>query len=212
MPYLLAVDSSITGPDSVSRPLIAEFADTWRAAGTDRSVVSRDLAANPVPHLTTAGLHYAEAMRRPHENVDPAAAQRQRQLIDEVAGAAAVVIGAPMYNWSIPSTLKAWLDHLHVLGATTSSDEAPGRLHGTPVVVVSPRGLAYDNADPERAGDYTVPAIEKILAESMGMDVMSVAVDFTLADRLPPLAEHSATASASKAEARERLRKIARTL
>ncbi|MCF8608765.1 NAD(P)H-dependent oxidoreductase [Gordonia sp. HY285] len=152
MTYLLAVDSSISGPDSVSRPLVAEFADSWCAAGPDRSVVSRDLAANPVPHLTTAGLHYAEVLRRPHESVDPAAADLQRELIDEVAGAAAVVIGAPMYNWSIPSTLKTWLDHLHVLGVTTSSDDQPGRLQGIPAVVVSPRGLAYDDSDPGQAG------------------------------------------------------------
>ncbi|MBM7367007.1 FMN-dependent NADH-azoreductase [Gordonia hydrophobica] len=209
MTYLLAVDSSISGPDSVSRPLVAEFADIWRAAGPDRDVVHRDLAAAPVPHLTTAGLHYPEAMRRPHENVDPAAAALQNELIEEVAQAAAVVIGAPMYNWSLPSTLKAWLDHLHVLGITTSSDDAPGRLHGIPVVVVSPRGLAYDNDDPDRAGDYTVPTIEKILAGSMGMDVTSVPVDFTLADRLPAVAEHAAAAADSLAAASERLREYA---
>ncbi|MCF8587410.1 FMN-dependent NADH-azoreductase, partial [Gordonia liuliyuniae] len=208
MTYLLAVDSSISGPDSVSRPLVAEFADSWCAAGPDRSVVSRDLAANPVPHLTTAGLHYAEVLRRPHESVDPAAADLQRELIDEVAGAAAVVIGAPMYNWSIPSTLKTWLDHLHVLGVTTSSDDQPGKLQGIPVVVVSPRGLAYDDSDPGQAGDHTVPAIEKILAGSMGMDVTSVVVDYTLAERLPAVAEHAPAGESSKAAARERIREL----
>ena len=212
MTYLLAVDSSITGADSVSRPLVAEFAQAWVAAGADRTVRTRDLAVDPVPHLTTSGLHYAPAMRRPHEAVDPADDARQQELIDEVAGAAAVVIGAPMYNWSIPSTLKAWLDHLHVLGVTTSDENARGRLHGIPVVVVSPRGLAYDNADPAQAGDYTIPAIEKTLGGSMGMEVESIAVDFTLADRMPPLAEHADAAAASLAAARERLAELAVTL
>ncbi|GAA4663267.1 NAD(P)H-dependent oxidoreductase [Gordonia humi] len=212
MNYLLAVDSSITGPDSVSVPLVAEFAQAWSDAAPDRTVVSRDLTANPVPHLTTSGQHYAEAMRRPHEIVDDAQTALQRELIDEVAGAAAVVIGAPMYNWSIPSTLKAWLDHLHVLGMTTSDESAPGPLHGIPVVVVSPRGLSYDNTVPELAGDYTVPAIEKILGGSMGMDVTSVVADYTLADRLPPLAEHADAAALSRAAASARLRELAAEL
>lgn len=196
----------------MSRPLVAEFSRAWLDAADGRQVRYRDLAADPVPHLTTAGLHYAPAMRRAHEVVDDAAAARQQELIDEVAGAHAVVIGAPMYNWSIPSTLKAWIDHLHVLGTTVPSDGSTGVFHGIPVIVVSPRGLAYDNADPTAAGDYTVPPIEKVLGESMGMKVTSVVVDYTLATRMPPLAEHSGAAHASLAAASAELARLASTL
>lgn len=210
--YLLAIDSSITGPDSVSRPLVAEFVEAWTAARDDRNVVYRDLAADPVPHLTTAGLHYPAPMRRAHETVDAEAEALQRRLIDEVAGAAAVVIGAPMYNYSVPSTLKAWLDYLHVLGTTIPAEGQTGVFHGIPVVVVSPRGLAYDNSDPAQAGDYTVPPIERILGESLGMNVTSIVVEHTLATRIPPLAAFESAAADSLDAARARLRELATTL
>lgn len=212
MTYLLVIDSAITGPDSVSRPLLDEFAQTWLAAGADRTVRRRDLAADPVPHLTSAGQHYAPPMRRDHEGVDDATEELQRELIDEVAGAAAVIIAAPVYNYSMPSTLKAWLDHLHVLGVTTPAPGEDGPLAGIPVIAVSPRGLAYDNTDPAAAGDYALPPLEKTLGESLGMRFTGIPVDFTLATRMPPLAEHTETAAASLAQAREQLRRLAAEL
>lgn len=212
MSYLLVVDSSITGPDSVSRPLLAEFARAWADAGEDRTVRRRDLAADPIPHLTSAGQHYAPAMRRSHEAVDPEAEAFQQELIDEVAGAAAVIIAAPVYNYSLPSTLKAWLDNLHVLGVTTPNPGENGPFHGIPVVVVSPRGLAYDNNSPANAGDYAIPPLAKTLGESLGMTVTGIPVDYTLATRMPPLAEKADAAAVSLTEAKDELRRLATEL
>ncbi|MGW0177708.1 FMN-dependent NADH-azoreductase [Rhodococcus sp. NPDC003322] len=212
MPQLLHVDSSADLDNSVSRDLTRLFADTWRARGPEFTVTVRDLHRDPVPHLPDSELHYAARLRRAGASPDPDAEARQAALIAEVVAADVVVIGAPMYNWSLPSTLKAWLDHLHVLGTTVPYDTPDRPLAGTPVVVISSRGNTYAPGSAGAGTDFTVPPLQQVLGTSMGMEVSVVTAELTLAGRIPALAPLSTQADESLATARHTIRTLAGTL
>ncbi|PYE20675.1 FMN-dependent NADH-azoreductase [Williamsia limnetica] len=204
MPTLLHIDSSADTTSSTSRELTGLFARTWLAAGTDRAVVYRDLHAEPVPHLSNAGLHYAPRLRVEGEAPSPAAEALQNELITEIAAADVVVVGVPMYNWSIPSSLKAWIDHIHVLGTTAPFDTPDQPFAGKPVVLISSRGLTYGPGTKDEGLDHTIPPLVKTLEGSLGMKVDVVTADLTLVGRiaaLDPLTEQ-ATAGAQATRAR----------
>src|SRR5258708_35005446 len=112
---LLHIDSSILGEASASRQLSAAIVDAATRAMPGVEVVRRDLDADPVPHLDSRRL----AAVRPEIAANagaPAAAENGTAVLDEFLGAEIVVIGAPMYNFAIPSQLNAWLGQLIVAG------------------------------------------------------------------------------------------------
>lgn len=209
MPQLLHIDSSADVNTSVSRALTGLFAETWRGLGDDHTVVRRDLHREPLPHLTDAGLHYAARLRVDGEAPDAAAEKLQAELIAEVAAADVVVIGAPMYNWSLPSTLKAWIDYIHVLGTTVPFDNPDRPFAGKPVVIVSSRGNTYAPGTPGEGTDHTVPPLQQVLGVSLGMAVEVVTAELTLADRLAPLAPLAGQAKESRSAAEESVRTLA---
>jgi FMN-dependent NADH-azoreductase len=130
---LLHIDSSILGGDSVTRQLSAAVVDQLRIPGVE--VVHRDLVAEPLPHLTL------EAM------ADPA-------VVDEFLSADVVVLGAPMYNFTVPSQLKAWIDRILVAGRTFTytAEEGPTGLAGDRrVIIVNSRGGFYGAEVPAAA-------------------------------------------------------------
>ena len=139
---LLHVDSSILGQASASRALGAAVVTARRAADPTVQVTYRDLAATPLPHLSGASLAGADA-------AEAAAAD---EVMREFLEADVVVIGAPMYNFAIPSTLKAWIDRLAVAGKTfryNAQGMAEGLAAGKQVVIASSRGGFHqdDGAD-----------------------------------------------------------------
>jgi FMN-dependent NADH-azoreductase len=143
---ILRVDSAVTGRDSVSRELTQAITDHFRALHPEAEVTELDLAADPLPHIdaVTTG-----AIRWPAERHDAAmraAAPPERAVLEQVLAADIVVIGAPMYNFTIASQLKAWLDRLGVPGVTFSYSEAgpQGLAGGRKVIVASSQGGAYD--------------------------------------------------------------------
>ncbi|MCK8671791.1 NAD(P)H-dependent oxidoreductase [Rhodococcus sp. HM1] len=209
MPQLLHIDSSADVNTSVSRALTGLFAETWRGLGDDHTVVRRDLHREPLPHLTDAGLHYAARLRVDGEAPDAAAEKLQAELIAEVAAADVVVIGAPMYNWSLPSTLKAWIDYIHVLGTTVPFDNPDRPFAGKPVVIVSSRGNTYAPGTPGEGTDHTVLPLQQVLGVSLGMAVEVVTAELTLADRLAPLAPLAGQAKESRSAAEESVRTLA---
>lgn len=174
MAYILQLDSSANLASSVSRELTGEFARRWAAAGPDREIRHRDLHLQQLPHLPTNALHFAEALRPP-DAVTPTAeaAELQSALLEELAGAAAVVIGTPMYNFSMPSTLKAWLDYVHVIGINSPAAEGITPLRGKPVLAVSSRATPT-GADTRT--DSVLAPFYAILGEFMSMDVHAVVV------------------------------------
>lgn len=142
---LLHVDSSLNADNSVSRKLSAAVVEQWRQVEPAIAVTYRDLAANPIAHLSTTALQAG--------NIDAAKlssdAQRDSkltdELIDEFLRADCVVVGAPMYNFSISSQLKAWIDRIVKAGRTFRYTAAgpEGLASGKRVVIVSARGGIY---------------------------------------------------------------------
>jgi FMN-dependent NADH-azoreductase len=209
MPSLLHLDSSADLQHSTSRALTAHFADVWHARGPEYTVVRRDLHRDPLPHLPTNALHWAPRLRVAGEVADPAAEGLQKALIDEVLAADAIVIGAPMYQWTVPSTLKAWLDYLHVPGVTNTYDVPTQPFKGKPAIVVCSRGDSY-GADTANAGlDYVTPVLTQVLGVALGMNVSFVVAELTLAQRIPAMAEFIDAQKASYASAVEALTALA---
>jgi FMN-dependent NADH-azoreductase len=164
MATLLHLDSSADLTGSVSRRLTARFAVGWAALGHD--TVRRDLVVDQPPHLPSNVLHWAPKLRVAGEEVDRAFDHYQEELVGELLTADVVLVGAPMYNWSVPSTLKAWIDWIHVPGMTAPAgpgDQAP--LGGKPIIIVSGRGVSYG---PDSGNvDHQLPALHQVFAESM---------------------------------------------
>jgi FMN-dependent NADH-azoreductase len=197
---LLHLDSGADAEHSLSRRLTAHFAEHWTGERT-----YRDLHADPLPHLEHSALHWPEAMW-PAGVVTPEAAARRQQVLDEVAAADVLLVGAPMYNYSLASTLKAWVDRVHLPGITTGPGTTP--YAGKPAVVVTTHGLRYDEG-PAAGWDHAVPVLELVLGTALGMQVEVVSVDYTLADTVPDLAEHAETFHAQRDAALTRLAQLA---
>src|SRR3546814_3754551 len=125
---LLHIDSSALGANSASRELSAAIVARWRADVPGMSVQYRDLDSDPLPHLDGNGLAKA----------DPARAEESEQALQQFLDADVVVIGAPMYNFSIPSTLQAWIDRIAVAGRPFRyTAEGPEGLAGGKRVVIA---------------------------------------------------------------------------
>lgn len=165
MSQLLLVTSSLFGDASLSRQVASEFVDAWRAVRPDTKIVTRDVAAEPVPHLNQdsliAGATPAE-QRSPSQKL---AAALGDTLIAEVEASNVIVLAAPMYNFAIPTPLKAWFDHVARAGRTFAyTAEGPkGLLGGRKVFVVTSRGGVYSEG-PFKAYDQQEPYLRTMLA------------------------------------------------
>ncbi|MER6943664.1 NAD(P)H-dependent oxidoreductase [Nonomuraea sp. NPDC000554] len=156
MSNLLHLDASARRA-SFSRRLSAVYAETWRAANPSGGYVYRDLAADPVPHIDEAWTelcdhileHEIRDISRYREAVRTPARERAwsivEPLLDEVVAADVILIGTPMYNFSIPSSLKAWLDQITFPKMS---------LKGRSFVVTSARGGAYGPGTPREPMDH----------------------------------------------------------
>ncbi len=163
MATVLVLNSSATGEASVSRLLVQEAVARLAAEDPDLRVVTRDLGANPVPHLT---LDSATALRggTPANDAQAAALALSNALISELKAADVVVIGAPMYNFGIPSTLKAWFDYVLRAGQTFRYTEAgpEGLVTGKRAIVVESRGGLYSQG-PAQVMDSQEPHLRTLL-------------------------------------------------
>lgn len=153
---LLHIDSSILGDNSASRQLSAELVAAWAAAEQGVEVTYRDLAADAISHLSAASLVAAGTPAELRDAAQKHEAALGEQSIEEFLAADAIVIGAPMYNFSIPSQLKAWIDRIAVAGKTFRYTESgpEGLAGGKKVIIVStaggihagqPSGVAHEN-------------------------------------------------------------------
>ena len=205
MSYLLHIDSSALGSASVSRQVGRSFRAGWPG-----EVVHRDLAASPVPHLTEAGISARVTGRDQHTPEQAAAVALQDELIAEFLAAGAYLFTVPMYNWSMPSVFKAWLDQIMVIGRTLDFDNGPATA-GRPAVLISARGGGYGPGAALHGKDFVVPALQAILGDShtLGLDVTALTPELTHAPVLPALASLIPQHRASLADAHQRARREA---
>jgi FMN-dependent NADH-azoreductase len=188
MPHLLHLDSSADLDFSRSRAIGGTFVEAWLAADPQNTVTHRDLHTAPLPHLADASLHWPAHARPEGSNPPVEAEALQAELIVELLAADVLLVGAPLYNYSMPSTLKAWIDYIHVPGVT-AGEEQP--LAHRPAVIISSRGASYDDGSPTAGWDHAVPALQLILGESLGMPVTVITTSLTLAEVVPALADQA---------------------
>ena len=163
MSNILIIDSAATGESSVSRRLTRAAADTLAARDPSAHIVLRAVGANPVPHLTEQTVPAIRAGIVDNEAAREALALSDA-LIDELKAADLVIIGAPMYNFGMPSTLKAWFDHVLRARITFQYSEAgpEGLLTGKKAIVVEARAGLYSEG-PAAVMDSQEPHIRTLL-------------------------------------------------
>lgn len=157
MSKLLHIDSSILGTNSVSRQLTAQIVASWRAAHPATEVSYLDLAMDTPSHLSAESLGF----RLPAGTADLSEVQQRENAISEALvsqfmAADVLVIGAPLYNFSIPSQLKAWIDRVAQAGRTFKyTDKGPvGLAGGKTIIVASSRGGMYSTSDAGNAMEH----------------------------------------------------------
>ncbi len=152
---LLHVDSSIFGDHSASRELSAAIVATLTKTDPSSEVTYYDLAAEPAGHLTL-GEFMAFGGSQPQDEATKLDTERNAKMLDDFLAADAIVIGAPMYNFSLPSQLKAWLDRLGVAGKTFRYTEngVEGLVKGKRVIIASSRGGFYSEGHPTAFLDH----------------------------------------------------------
>jgi len=153
---LLHVDSSILGTNSVSRQLTAELVAQWRKSHPETKVEYLDLALNAPNHFSADALGIKTGIQ-----AEPTEAQRREnalseQLVSQFLASDVIVVGAPLYNFSIPTQLKAWIDRLAQIGRTFKYTDkgAVGLATGKTVIVASTRGGVYSSSEGGQAMEH----------------------------------------------------------
>ncbi|WP_256107225.1 FMN-dependent NADH-azoreductase [Streptomyces sp. ODS05-4] len=213
MPHLLHLDASARRR-SLSREIGATFADAWRRTGA--AVTYRDLAADPVPHITEAWTEICDnlladgitALDRLHEGArtpEQTAAWRTVQpLLDELLAADVVLVGTPMYNYSVPASLKAWIDQVTFPRMS---------LTGRTLVVAGARGGSYRPGAPKAAFDHQARYLEDFAAGHLGItDVRHLHAELANSRVDPRLADHRAAHRTSLTRALDEARALGRHL
>jgi FMN-dependent NADH-azoreductase len=159
---LLQIDSSARA-GSVTRRLTSRFADEWKQSHPDGEVIHRDLSTTALPLITDdwSATQIDPSKLSPSQRNYLATSDA---LIEELLGADMIVIGAPMYNFAIPSVLKAWIDQIVRVGKTVAygSHGPQGLLGNTKVIVITARGGAYEKGSPRENFDFQEPYLRHI--------------------------------------------------
>ncbi len=192
MKTLLQLNTSLFSDGGQSSRLAARFVADWRASNPGGVVIARDLARDPVPHLTAERFQSFLTPAGERTEAQRAVVEYSDTLIDEIRRADVIVIGLPMYNFGVPSTLKAYFDHIARAGVTFRYTERgpQGLLTGKKVYAFATRGGSYAGTP----GDTETAFVRQFLA-FLGLDD----VEFVYAEGLA-ISEASKVAALSRAE------------
>ena len=189
MKSLLQINASLHSGQGQSSLLASQFVENWQRSNPDGHVVVRDLAAQPVPHLTAERFQAFGTAPQNRSPEQEAFVADSDELIGELMAADLVVFGLPMYNFGIPSTLKAWIDHVARAGKTFRyTENGPvGLLADRPVYLFAARGGHYKGTPRDTQTAYMshflnfigLRDIEFVYAEglAMGDEVRSLSLD-----------------------------------
>ena len=156
---ILHIDSSISGEASASRAISRSIVDRLVAEHPGAQIIGRDLVADPLPHMTLASFQDVE-------------------VLDEFLGADAVVIGAPMYNFTLPTQLKAWLDRILIAGKTFryTAEGPEGLAGGRRVIIALARGGIYSPGSPSASLEHLESYLRGVF-KFIGIEPEFVAAD-----------------------------------
>jgi len=180
MATLLKIDSSPMGKHSISRKLTSEFAATWQKAHPDGKVISRDLTVTKLPVVNGVWIgaaHTPEGSHSPEQQEELAVSNK---LIAELQQADEYVFGVPMHNFSIPSTLKLWIDQVARAGKTFSygADGPKGLLTGKKATVLIASGGVYEQTAMESL-NFVTPYLRAVFGFLGITDVKIIAAEGT---------------------------------
>src|SRR5579863_3508772 len=193
---LLHIDSSVLGPHSVSRRVSAAIVDRLRQATPRLEIIHRDLGLTPLSHLS--GSHLAAAQGGAADAAVQEDLATDQAMLNEFLAADIVVLGAPMYNFTIPSQLKAWIDRIVVAGKTFKyGAQGPQGLAGDKRVIVAiSRGGFYGPGTPAAALEH----LESYLRGIFGF-IGVTKLEFISADGIQVGPEHREKALAGALQA-----------
>ena len=165
MPTLLNIQSSPRGGNSISRMLSHDFVTTWQLKHPDGQVILRDLADNTLPYV---GVPWITGIFLPEDKHTPEMRQAlaiSDELIAELLSADEILIGTPMYNFTVPANLKAWIDLIVRPRVTHSGPpERKGLVTGKSCKIIIASGGTYDSGLPAAGSDYESGYLKRILA------------------------------------------------
>jgi FMN-dependent NADH-azoreductase len=166
MTKLLHIDSSILGGNSVSRQLTAQIVDSWRASHPTTQVSYLDLAVDTPSHLSVESLGFRMPAGGDLTEVQKRENAVSEALVSQFLASDVIVVGAPLYNFSIPTQLKAWIDRVAQAGRTfTYTDKGPvGLAGGKTVIVASTRGGVYSTSDAGNAMEHQESYLKTMFA------------------------------------------------
>lgn len=172
--HILHIITSPRAEASFSIKLGNGIIDKLRAAYPDSTVQVRNLATNPFPHLEESHLNAFNAPPESYSPAQQAAVRHSNQAIDEILAADVIVIGAPLYNFNIPSTLKAWIDHISRARITFryTPNGPEGLIHGKQVYIAAASGGIYSEG-PGLMNDFAIPYLKVVLG-FLGMTDVTV--------------------------------------
>ena len=191
MTTLLKINASLFSTQGQSSQLAERFVAARLAANPELTVINRDLAAQPVPHLDAA--RFQSFLAKPEERSaeQQAVVAYSDALIEELRQADEIVIGLPMYNFGVPSTLKAWFDHIARAGVTFryTATGPEGLLTGKKVTIFAARGGLYAGTPKDSQTTYVrdflafigITDVEFVYAEGLNMGDESKAAALTAA-------------------------------
>lgn len=172
MPKLLVIEASPRGASSVSRNMMQSFILSWKAAHPGGEVLVRDLAETSIPHIS---MPWLAAYFTPPENQTAemkATLKLSDELVTELLAADEIVISTPVYNYNIPSNLKAWVDHIVRKGITLGFDGA-GLVSGVKALLIVASGGSYMEGSPI-ADRNIAPQYMKLLLGVIGITDVTV--------------------------------------
>ena len=171
---LLHIDSAITGEQSVSRELTKRIVVAWKASYPHTTVAYLDLAAQAPAHFSADAMGFRTGQEA---STDGQRAENavSEALVSQFLAADVIVVGAPLYNFTIPSQLKAWVDRIAQTGRTfTYTDKGPvGLAGGKTVIVASSRGGMYSTSEGGQAMEHQESYL-KVIFGFMGVTDISI--------------------------------------
>ncbi len=178
MPTLLVVDSSPRGDRSVSRQLTSAFASEWLQHHPDGRVLHRDLRDAPTPHLDDAWINAAKAPAADRTETHRRLLAHSDELIAELQEADHFVFGVPMYNYTIPSTLKSYIDHVIRSGITVRYADGGLQtlLKGKLATAITASSGSFREGSPIETWNFLAPYLKKILG-LLASDVEVITVE-----------------------------------
>lgn len=206
MTTLLNIEVSPFGENSISRAISADFLDAWKAAHPDGTIIDRDLAANPVPVLDGEAIiaDLTPEADRPASMVAKRALRHG--LIDEITSVDEILVSTPMWNWTVPSPLKAYIDQIIIPGVLDGS--GANGLAGKKVTVVMAQGGSYAEGAPRHGWDYGSGYLKLVFTALGSNDVEVIVSEFGLAGIVPGMDDFitakEESIAAAKAAARGR--------